>query len=166
MEVSAGTANKIKSRGRLATILLKHRRQGHKIVFTNGCFDLMHIGHTRYLETARALGDLLVVGINSDASVRKLDKGSDRPIVPEHQRAEVMAALACVEYVVIFDDPDPGELIVQLQPDVLVKGGDWSLDRIVGRDIVEARGGTVHTIPLVPDISTTILIQRIRTAKP
>lgn len=166
MEVSAGTANKIKSRGRLATILLKHRRQGHKIVFTNGCFDLMHIGHTRYLEAARALGDLLVVGINSDASVRKLDKGSDRPIVPEHQRAEVMAALACVEYVVIFDDPDPGELIVQLQPDVLVKGGDWSLDRIVGRDIVEARGGTVHTIPLVPDISTTILIQRIRTAKP
>lgn len=165
-EVSTGTTNKIKSRDSLATLLANHRQQGHKIVFTNGCFDLMHIGHTRYLEAARALGDVLVVGVNSDASVRKLDKGSDRPIVPDHQRAEVVAALACVGYVVIFEDPDPAALIATLQPDVLVKGGDWSLDRIVGRDIVESRGGTVRTIPLVPGVSTTTLIQRIRTAKP
>ena len=165
-EVSTGTTNKIKSRDSLATLLANHRQQGHKIVFTNGCFDLMHIGHTRYLEAARALGDVLVVGLNSDASVRKLDKGSDRPIVPDHQRAEVVAALACVGYVVIFEDPDPAALIATLQPDVLVKGGDWSLDRIVGRDIVESRGGTVRTIPLVPGVSTTTLIQRIRTGKP
>jgi D-beta-D-heptose 7-phosphate kinase/D-beta-D-heptose 1-phosphate adenosyltransferase len=125
----------------------------------------MHIGHTRYLQAARSLGDVLVVGVNSDASVRALNKGSDRPIVPDQQRAEVMAALACVDYVVMFDEPDPAGLIALLQPDVLVKGGDWPLDRIVGRDIVEARGGTVRTIPLVPGISTTTLIQRIRTAK-
>jgi D-beta-D-heptose 7-phosphate kinase/D-beta-D-heptose 1-phosphate adenosyltransferase len=125
----------------------------------------MHIGHTRYLQAARSLGDVLVVGVNSDASVRALNKGSDRPIVPDQQRAEVMAALACVDYVVIFEEPDPAGLIALLQPDVLVKGGDWPLDRIVGRDIVEARGGTVRTIPLVPGISTTTLIQRIRTAK-
>jgi rfaE bifunctional protein nucleotidyltransferase chain/domain len=164
-EGSTGSRNKIQSLDRLATLLAHHRQQGHKIVFTNGCFDLMHIGHIRYLEAARALGDVLVVGVNSDASVRKLDKGSDRPIVPDHQRAEVVAALACVGYVVIFEDPDPAALIAALQPDVLVKGGDWSLDRIVGRDIVEARGGTVRTIPLVPGVSTTTLIQRIRTAK-
>ena len=165
MEVSTGTANKIKPREQLASVLATHRQQGHKVVFTNGCFDLMHIGHTRYLEAARSLGDLLVVGVNSDASVRKLDKGSDRPIVSDHQRAEVVAALASVQYVVIFEEPDPGDLIAKLQPDVLVKGGDWSLDRIVGREIVEARGGLVRTIPLVPGISTTTLIQKIRTAK-
>jgi rfaE bifunctional protein nucleotidyltransferase chain/domain len=164
-EVSSGTANKVKSRDSLAALLENHRQQGHRIVFTNGCFDLMHIGHTRYLEAARALGDLLVVGVNSDASVRRLDKGSDRPIVPDRQRAEVVAALACVEYVVIFEDPDPADLIARLQPDVLVKGGDWSLDRIIGRDIVESRGGAVRTIPLVPGVSTTTLIERIRTAK-
>ena len=166
MEVSIDTADKIKSQDRLAALLADHRRQGRKAVFTNGCFDLMHIGHTRYLEAARALGDLLVVAVNSDASVRMLDKGSDRPIVPDQQRAEVVAALACVDYVVIFDEPDPADLIAKLQPDVLVKGGDWPVDRIVGRELVEARGGTVHTIPLVPGISTTMLIERIRAAKP
>lgn len=166
MDRSIGTANKIKPPQTLTPLLADHRRQGHKIVFTNGCFDLMHIGHTRYLEAAHALGDLLVVGVNSDASVRTLDKGADRPIVPAHQRAEVVAALACVDYVVLFEEPDPADLIARLQPDVLVKGGDWSLDRIVGRDIVEGRGGEVRTIPLVPNISTTALIQRIRTAKP
>jgi len=165
MDRSIETANKIKPPQALLSLLADHRRQGRKIVFTNGCFDLMHIGHTRYLEAARALGDLLVVGVNSDASVRTLDKGADRPIVPAHQRAEVVAALACVDYVVLFEEPDPADLIARLQPDVLVKGGDWSHDRIVGRDIVEGRGGTVQTIPLVPDISTTALIQRIRTAK-
>lgn len=110
----------------------------------------MHIGHVRYLQAARNLGDLLVVGVNSDESVRSLNKGQNRPIVPEAQRAEVLAALACVDSVVIFSEPDPGALIAAIQPDVLVKGGDWPLDRIVGREIVEARGGRVQTIPSCP----------------
>lgn len=147
---------------KLVPLLREHRRQKQTFVFTNGCFDLMHIGHTRYLQAARSLGDLLVVGVNSDESVRALQKGTDRPIVPEAQRAEVLAALASVDYVVMFPEPDPGLLIAALQPDVLVKGGDWSLDRIVGKNTVEARGGRVQTIPLVPDVSTTSLIQRIR----
>lgn len=131
-------------------------------MFTNGCFDLMHIGHTRYLQSARALGDVLVVGVNSDASVRALEKAPDRPIVPEAQRAEVLAALECVDYVVIFDESNPLQLINAVQPDVLVKGGDWTIDRIVGRDLVESRGGLVKTIPLVPGMSTTGLLHRIR----
>ena len=147
---------------RMVTILEQARAKKQRLVFTNGCFDLMHIGHTRYLQTAKQLGDLLVVGINSDASVRSLNKALDRPIVPEAQRAEVLAALGCVDYVIIFMEPDPLNLITALQPDVLVKGGDWPVHRIVGREIVEARGGVVKTIPLVPDISTTLLIQRIR----
>ena len=138
------------------------RMKGKRIVFTNGCFDLMHIGHTRYLQAARALGDVLVVGVNSDTSVRALEKAPDRPIVPEAQRAEVLAALACVDYVGIFNEPDPLELITAIQPDILVKGGDWPLDQIVGRNVVEARGGIVRTIPLVPGLSTTELLQRIR----
>jgi len=142
--------------------LLDERRRQQRVVFTNGCFDLMHIGHIRYLQAARNLGDLLVVGVNSDGSVRALSKGPDRPIVPDVQRAEVLAALACVDYVIIFPEPDPGALIAALQPDILVKGGDWPLDRIVGRDTVEARGGRVQTIPLVPGVSTTTLVQRIR----
>ena len=146
----------------LATRLERARAQKQRIVFTNGCFDLMLIGHTRYLQAAKALGDILVVGVNSDASVRSLSKGADRPIVGEAQRAEVVAALGSVDYVVIFPEPDPLALITAIQPDVLVKGGDWTLDRIVGRDIVEQRGGTVKTIPLVPGLSTTALIQRIR----
>ncbi|MGC4096882.1 MAG: D-glycero-beta-D-manno-heptose 1-phosphate adenylyltransferase [Nitrospira sp.] len=135
---------------------------GKRIVFTNGCFDLMHIGHTRYLQAARALGDTLVVGVNSDASVRRLSKAPDRPIVPEAQRAEILAALGCVDWVIIFDEADPLQLIAAVQPDVLVKGGDWTRDRIVGRELVEARGGVVTTIPLVPGLSTTGLLQRIR----
>ena len=135
-------------------------------MFTNCCFDLMHIGHTRYLQAARDLGDLLVVGVNGDGSVRALNKGADRPIVPEAQRAEVVAALACVDYVVLFDEPDPGRLIAELQPDVLVKGGDWAPEQIVGRKTVEARGGLVTTIPLVPDVSTTALVNKIRAQKP
>lgn len=131
-------------------------------MFTNGCFDLMHVGHVRYLEAARTLGDLLVVGVNSDDSVRTLQKGQDRPLVPQDQRAEVLAALACVDYVVLFGEPDPGRLIGELQPDVLVKGGDWAPEQIVGRDTVEARGGTVRTIPLVPGVSTTSLVNKIR----
>jgi D-beta-D-heptose 7-phosphate kinase/D-beta-D-heptose 1-phosphate adenosyltransferase len=146
----------------LLSVLSSERTKGKRIVFTNGCFDLMHIGHTRYLQAAKALGDVLVVGVNSDVSVRTLAKAPDRPIVPEAQRAEVLAALGCVNFVVIFDEPDPLPLIAAVQPDVLVKGGDWTIDRIVGRELVEARGGVVKTIPLVPDMSTTGLLQRIR----
>jgi len=150
------------TRDQLAPLLCTAQTQGKRIVFTNGCFDLMHIGHTRYLQAAKDLGDLLVVGVNSDASVKILNKAPDRPIVSDAQRAEVIAALGCVDYVILFNEPDPHSLIAALQPDVLVKGGDWAVERIVGREIVEARGGLVKTIPLVPDISTTSLIQRIR----
>ena len=153
---------KVTTREELASLLADRRRQQQRVVFTNGCFDLMHIGHIRYLQAARNLGDVLVVGVNSDSSVRTLNKGTDRPIVPDVQRAEVLAALACVDYVVIFPEPDPGALIATLQPDILVKGGDWPVDRIVGRETVEARGGRVQTIPLVPGVSTTTLVQRIR----
>jgi len=157
---------KVLPRDQLLSILSSDRAKGKRIVFTNGCFDLIHAGHTRYLQAARSLGDVLVVGVNSDASVRTLDKAPDRPIVPEAQRAEVLAALGCVDFVVIFDESNPLQLITAVQPDVLVKGGDWGIDRIVGREIVEARGGMVKTVPLVPGLSTTGLLQRIRsTAK-
>ncbi|HSA87610.1 MAG TPA: D-glycero-beta-D-manno-heptose 1-phosphate adenylyltransferase [Nitrospira sp.] len=153
---------KVLPRDQLLPVLSSERAKGKRVVFTNGCFDLMHIGHTRYLEAAKILGDVLVVGVNSDASVRTLNKAPDRPIVPERQRAEVLAALGCVDFVVIFDESDPLQLITAVQPDVLVKGGDWIIDRIIGREIVEARGGVVKTIPLVPGLSTTALLQRIR----
>jgi D-beta-D-heptose 7-phosphate kinase/D-beta-D-heptose 1-phosphate adenosyltransferase len=153
---------KVLSRHEVVPALTAQRTQGRRVVFTNGCFDLMHVGHTRYLQAARDLGDLLVVGVNTDRSVQSLNKGSDRPIVPERQRAEVLAALACVDYVVLFDEPDPGRLITEIQPDVLVKGGDWTPDKIVGRETVEARGGVVTTIPLVPGVSTTALVEKIR----
>ena len=157
-------SDKIVTKEQLVEQLRARRVRGARVVFTNGCFDLMHIGHTRYLQAAKALGDLLVVGVNSDESVRSLDKAPDRPIVPEAQRAEVLAALGCVDFVVVFSEPDPKALITAVQPDVLVKGGDWSPDRIIGRDVVEARGGKVQTIPLVPGFSTTALIHRIRSA--
>lgn len=157
---------KIYSRTDLAKQITVHQQTGERIVFTNGCFDLLHIGHTRYLEEAKGLGDRLVVGLNSDDSVRQLAKGTDRPLVPAAQRAEVLAALACVDYVTIFDEPDPLALIQALRPDILVKGGDWSTDRIVGKEFVEAQGGSVRTIPLVPDISTTAIIQRILAQHP
>ena len=154
--------DKVKTSAQLVPILASARAQNKRIVFTNGCFDLMHVGHTRYLQAAKELGDLLVVGVNSDESVKRLNKASDRPIVNEAQRAEVLAALSCVDYVVIFTEPDPLNLITALQPDVLVKGGDWAIDKIIGRDVVEQRGGIVKTIPLVPGQSTTALVQRIR----
>jgi D-beta-D-heptose 7-phosphate kinase/D-beta-D-heptose 1-phosphate adenosyltransferase len=155
-------AAKVLTKEQLAPILQQARVQKQRIVFTNGCFDLMHVGHTRYLQAAKSLGHVLIVGVNSDASVKSLNKSPDRPIVGEAQRAEVLAGLGCVDYVVIFTEPDPLQLITAIQPDVLVKGGDWPVDRIVGREIVEARGGSVKTIPLVPGVSTTSLIQRIR----
>jgi len=145
----------------LVECLAAHQKAGERIVFTNGCFDLLHVGHTRYLKEAKRLGDRLVVGINSDDSVRQLAKGADRPIVPAEQRAEVLAALVSVDYVTIFDEPDPLALIQALRPDILVKGGDWSTERIVGKDFVETYGGAVHSVPLVPDISTTKIIERI-----
>lgn len=158
----APKTGKVADRPELIAILRERRRQGGRIVFTNGCFDLLHVGHVRYLQAARAMGDLLVVGLNTDASVRRLDKGGERPIVPQAQRAEVLAGLACVDYVVLFDEADPRELIKALEPDVLVKGGDWKPDQIVGRDLVEARGGTVTSIPLVPGISTTAIVEKIK----
>jgi D-beta-D-heptose 7-phosphate kinase/D-beta-D-heptose 1-phosphate adenosyltransferase len=138
------------------------RKQGCRIVFTNGCFDVLHVGHIRYLKQARALGDVLIVGLNSDSSVRKL-KGHDRPIIPEEERTEVLLALECVDYVTIFSEDTPYELIKKVVPDVLVKGGDWSIDRIVGRDIVEANGGKVLSLPFHPGKSSSDIIGIIKT---
>ncbi len=135
-------------------------RQGKKIVFTNGCFDLLHVGHVRYLQEARALGDFLVVGLNSDESVRGL-KGKDRPVQNEADRAEILAALSCVNAVTIFNEPAPAELIRAVLPDILVKGGDWTVDKIVGSDIVLARGGTVKSLPFHAGRSTSRLIEKI-----
>jgi rfaE bifunctional protein nucleotidyltransferase chain/domain len=136
--------------------------EGKRIVFTNGVFDILHPGHIRYLRDARALGDLLIVGLNSDRSVKALAKASDRPINAENERAEVLAALASVDAVVIFDEDTPHEIISALQPDILVKGADWGENAIVGRDVVEARGGKVVRIPLAEGYSTTNIIERIK----
>jgi D-beta-D-heptose 7-phosphate kinase/D-beta-D-heptose 1-phosphate adenosyltransferase len=145
------TADATKVRGllELVEIVRERRALGHRVVFTNGCFDLLHRGHTRLLQQARELGDLLIVGLNSDASVRRV-KGPSRPVLPEEERAEVLSALASVDYVVFFDDPDPGSTIAALQPDVLAKA-PTGRDQIVGRETVEGRGGRVVTIPLVED---------------
>ncbi|MBA3658564.1 MAG: D-glycero-beta-D-manno-heptose 1-phosphate adenylyltransferase [Gemmatimonadales bacterium] len=132
------------------------------LVFTNGVFDLLHLGHIELLEAARREGDALLVGVNTDASVRRLDKGPDRPIVAEESRARVIAALAAVDCVVLFDEPTPLSLIEALEPDVLVKGADYSLDRIVGAAEVERRGGRVVRIPLVSGCSTTAMVERLR----
>jgi len=143
----------------------REKRNGRRIVFTNGCFDLLHPGHIGSLEQARALGDVLIVGLNSDASVRHL-KGAGRPVLPERERAEILAALECVDAVVIFDAPTPREVIARLLPDVLVKGGDWPGDQIVGREEVEAAGGRVVSIPVVPGYSTTEILRKIREGAP
>lgn len=136
------------------------KARGRRLVFTNGCFDLLHIGHTRYLESARALGDLLVVGLNSDASVRRL-KGDSRPVVPEHERREVLLALRSVDEVILFDEDTPYDLIAKVSPDILVKGGDWTVEKIVGADLVLQRGGKVLSLPYVVGSSTTNIIERI-----
>lgn len=152
---------KIVGREELVRAVRTLQRAGKKVVFTNGCFDLLHVGHVRYLQEARALGDALVVGVNSDASVHRL-KGPGRPLTPARERAEVLAALACVDYVTIFGGETPRRLIAAVQPDVLVKGGDWPIETIVGREVVEARGGRVVSLPFVKGRSTTATIARIR----
>jgi len=139
----------------------REKRNGRRVVFTNGCFDLLHPGHVRGLELARELGDVLIVGLNSDASVRQL-KGEGRPVISERERAEILAGLESVDAVVIFDDLTPREVIARLLPDVLVKGGDWPGDQIVGREEVEAAGGRVVSIPVVPGYSTTAILQKMR----
>ena len=145
----------------LLAILAPLRREGFRVAFTNGCFDILHPGHVTYLEKARALGDLLVVGLNSDRSVRSLGKGSERPICTETERAAVLSALRSVDFVVIFDEPTPLALIEAIRPDVLVKGGDWAVEAIVGREVVEEVGGRVVTIPFVEGKSTTGIVERI-----
>jgi len=138
-----------------------HRAAGRRVVFTNGVFDLLHPGHVRYLQQARALGDVLIVGINTDRSVQA-NKGPGRPVTPENERAEILAALESVDAVTVFDEETPHEIISDLLPDVLVKGADWAHDAIVGRDIVEGRGGTVVRIPVEQGHSTTSILARIR----
>ncbi|MEP0842113.1 MAG: D-glycero-beta-D-manno-heptose 1-phosphate adenylyltransferase, partial [Phycisphaerae bacterium] len=155
-------ASKIRRLDQLAGELRLRRERGETIVFTNGCYDLLHVGHVRFLEQCRQLGQVLVLGLNSDASVRAQGKGHDRPIVPQDQRAEVMAALQCVDYVVIFDEPTPRAIIEALSPDVLVKGQDWAQRGVVGREHVEATGGRVVLLPLVEGVSTTQIIEKIR----
>jgi rfaE bifunctional protein nucleotidyltransferase chain/domain len=142
-------------------LVARLRAGGHTVVFTNGVFDLLHVGHLRYLQHARGLGDALLVGLNSDRSVAQI-KGPDRPITAQAERAEILAALACVDGVVIFDEDTPRNLIMAIQPDVLVKGADWAEDAIVGRDIVEARGGRVVRVAIEPGHSTTTIVDRIR----
>jgi rfaE bifunctional protein nucleotidyltransferase chain/domain len=154
---------KIVSQEELIQVAAREKHAGRRVVFTNGCFDLLHPGHVRCLAEARALGDVLVVAINSDRSVRG-NKGPERPLVTEKDRAEVLAALASVDYVTIFDEPTPRELISRVLPSVLVKGADWAPDQVAGREEVEAAGGRVVSIPLAPGYSTTILVQRIRNA--
>ncbi len=136
------------------------RRSGKRLVFTNGCFDILHVGHIRYLEAARSKGDVLVVGLNSDESV-KIIKDEQRPIMNQEQRAEILAGLWCVDYITIFHEPDPLKLIKAIAPDVLVKGADWSEQDIIGADVVKAKGGKVVRVSVVPDISTSRIIERI-----
>jgi D-beta-D-heptose 7-phosphate kinase/D-beta-D-heptose 1-phosphate adenosyltransferase len=156
---------RVVTEGELAELVAASRRAGRRIVFTNGCFDLLHPGHIRTLEQARSLGDALIVAVNCDRSVGEM-KGRGRPVVPEAERAEVLAALAAVDWVVIFDEPTPGRLIARLAPEVLVKGGDWGPDEIVGRKEVEAAGGLVVRAPVDPRYSTTEIIERIRHSRP
>lgn len=151
---------KIVTREEISELCAQYRKQGKTIVFTNGCFDILHAGHVTYLSRARSFGDLLVLGLNSDRSIQAI-KGEKRPVVVQEQRACVMAALTCVDHVVIFDEPDPGALIESVIPQVLVKGADWPEDQIIGADFVRKNGGRVERIAFEQDISTTRIIQRI-----
>lgn len=161
MRVDQPAAARVLSQADAAARAEQARAAGRRVVFTNGVFDLLHPGHVRYLQDARSYGDLLIVGLNADASVRR-NKGPERPINPQDERAEVLAALACVDGVVIFDEDTPADIIRLIQPDVLVKGADWAEDAIVGRDTVEARGGRVVRVPVEPGHSTTAIVEKIR----
>lgn len=152
---------KILDREALKGEVERRRRRGEKIAFTNGCFDILHVGHVRYLAEARRTGDLLILALNSDLSVRTI-KGEKRPLVPERERAEVVASLAAVDYVTLFDEPTPLELIEYLRPDCLVKGGDWKEEAVVGRDAVRSWGGRVVLVPVVEGASTTNIVEKIR----
>lgn len=152
--------SKIKSRTELGEIRKAFDAAGKRLVFTNGCFDILHRGHVEYLQQARQLGDALIIGLNSDNSTRRL-KGEFRPIVPQDDRAFILASLFAVDFVSVFDEDTPYDLISVVQPDILVKGGDYKIDDIVGKDIVEARGGKVQTIPFVANRSTTNIVQQI-----
>jgi rfaE bifunctional protein nucleotidyltransferase chain/domain len=152
--------DKIIPRTAIPALINELRKRKKKIVFTNGCFDILHAGHVRYLQEARALGDCLVLGLNSDQSIRQI-KDPARPLIIEQQRSEVLAALECIDYVVLFDEADPYRLIEEVRPDVLVKGADWSLDKIIGADLVTSYGGEVRRLDLVPSISTSEIIDRI-----
>jgi D-glycero-beta-D-manno-heptose 1-phosphate adenylyltransferase len=161
VKVEGGGQQRVLSRDAAVRLVQDLRAAGRTIVFTNGVFDLLHPGHLRYLQSARALGDALIVGLNGDASVRR-NKGEGRPIIPEMERAELLTALTAVDAVTFFDEDTPAEIITRLQPDVLVKGADWAADAIVGRDTVEARGGRVVRVTVEQGYSTTGLVQKVR----
>jgi rfaE bifunctional protein nucleotidyltransferase chain/domain len=164
MKIDRPGAARVLTETQIAALVAEERSAGRRIVFTNGVFDLLHPGHVRYLEEARALGDLLIVGLNADESVRR-NKGPGRPITPQDERAEVLAALASVDRVVVFQEDTPADIIRRIQPDILVKGADLPRDQIVGRDAVEARGGRVVVVPVEPGYSTTSIVERIRNAR-
>jgi D-glycero-beta-D-manno-heptose 1-phosphate adenylyltransferase len=164
MKIDRPGAARVLTEIQVAALVAEVRRTGRRIVFTNGVFDLLHPGHVRYLEEARALGDLLIVGLNADDSVRH-SKGPGRPITPQDERAEVLAALAAVDAVVVFPEDTPADIIRRIEPDILVKGADWPADQIVGRDTVEARGGRVVVVPVEPGYSTASIVERIRSAR-
>ena len=155
-------SDKLKSVGELSEIAAQARAKGKTVVFTNGCFDLLHRGHVHMLREAKGQGDLLIVAMNSDSSVKAI-KGPSRPIMPESDRVELIAAMEMVDYVVVYDEPDPYNLIAAIKPNVLAKGGDWSSDKIIGADIVERHGGRVAVIPYLEGFSTTEIIERIKT---
>jgi rfaE bifunctional protein nucleotidyltransferase chain/domain len=154
-------SGKLKSFEEIGAIAALARSNNHKIVFTNGCFDLLHRGHVHLLRTAKRYGDLLIVGINSDSSVKAI-KGPSRPVLPQKDRTELIAAMEMVDYVVLFDEPDPYRLISSIRPNVLVKGGDWGKEKIIGGDFVEEDGGRVVVIPYIKGFSSTEIIERIK----
>ncbi|MCF8064251.1 MAG: D-glycero-beta-D-manno-heptose 1-phosphate adenylyltransferase [Desulfarculaceae bacterium] len=160
------TSQKIMSQEQAVALARTAQAEGKKVVFTNGCFDLLHAGHVDLLNRARSLGDLLVLGLNSDEGVRAQNKGPERPIVPQAQRAAVVAGLQAVDAVVFFEEPTPAKLIEAIAPDVLVKGGDWPEEKIVGAAFVRSHGGQVHSLPLVPGLSTTSLVSKLKTSRP
>jgi rfaE bifunctional protein nucleotidyltransferase chain/domain len=165
VSIDGPRVGRVVARADITAFVERLRGDGRKVVFTNGVFDLLHPGHVRYLQQARALGDALIVGVNADASVRR-NKGPDRPLTPAAERAEILAALECVDAVVVFDEDTPDAIIKAVQPDVLVKGADWAADQIVGRDTVEARGGRVVRMPVIEGYSTTAIVERIRRRSP